>query len=129
MGFEERNDLSKFATVLKGPGTLLIKTNLEERNFFVATQTEEIQKSIIRNNGTNKNIMDKEFRTKMDKKNIVSCQYMQYKCKKKRKFVINVHTSIIKNGFYRKEYNRQLNNLLYCEEDHNNEKQLNKFLI
>ena len=39
-GFEIRDDISKFATVFKGPGTLFIKTTTEERESFI-----EIEKS------------------------------------------------------------------------------------
>jgi len=34
-GFETRDDISKFATVFKGPGTLFIKTTPEERKSFI----------------------------------------------------------------------------------------------
>jgi hypothetical protein len=34
-GFDNRDDISKFATVLKGPATLFIKTTPEEREQFI----------------------------------------------------------------------------------------------
>lgn len=43
-----------------------------------------------------------------------------------KKSYIDIHPSIIKNGYYDKEYHRQKNNLPYCEQEYNNEKQLIK---
>lgn len=64
IGFEYRDDLSKFATVLKGPGTLFIKTNDEDRNNFISIRNDEQKKSIERN-GPNVNSEDDEYRKQM----------------------------------------------------------------
>ena len=46
MGFDYRDDLSKFVTVLQGPGTLFIKTNKQQKEFYICTEKEEQVKSI-----------------------------------------------------------------------------------
>jgi hypothetical protein len=65
MGFDRRDDLSKFATVLIGPGTLFIKTDEDDRNNFLLIQNEEYKKSVERN-GPNSNTEDDEYRKQMD---------------------------------------------------------------
>jgi len=65
VGFERRDDLSKFATVLIGPGTLFIKTNEDDRNHFLFVRNDEYKKSVERN-GPNSNTEDDEYRNQMD---------------------------------------------------------------
>ena len=45
----DRPNLSKFVTVLQGPGTLFLKTTTQkERDLFITTITEEREKSYKR---------------------------------------------------------------------------------
>lgn len=53
-GFEARDDRSKFATVLKGPGTLFIRTTPEERKVFI-----DIEKNFVNTLEYRKELADK----------------------------------------------------------------------
>lgn len=67
-GFDRRDDLSKFATVLKGPGTLFIKTDADQRDLFINTRKEELDKSKQRNTRPNANLEDDMYRSTLNEK-------------------------------------------------------------